>query len=64
MKVENCACGRKAKAYTWSTEDIDGIAVGCISKLMDACWKGPIKKTERGAVASWNKLMSTVKRSG
>ena len=47
-----CVCGGKPKvAFAgWKTE----MAVWCMKK---GCWCGPIRRSERAAIESWNAVM-------
>ena len=52
MKISNCRCGRKAEVAFWQVDK--EYIVECARYL---CWVGPVRKTEREAIKSWNKVM-------
>ena len=64
-KIERCACGRHAEmsecvkmlvAGMWY---YDALQVVCLDWN---CWRGPIRKTERGAIAAWNRIMWNMRK--
>ena len=61
-EVVNCDCGRKARAWCiWTGE----WQVICnrhwhVNSLRKDCWFGPVRKTERGSITAWNRVMEKV----
>jgi hypothetical protein len=50
-ELVRCVCGRKAVVWKYSASEW---IVKCGD---DDCWRGLFRKTERGAVAAWNRVM-------
>ena len=52
LKPVRCACGGKVEVFaTYTTWRVQ-----CVEHDL-LCWSGPERRTERGAVAVWNKRM-------
>ena len=57
-KPVRCDCGKQAKLVGRFV--VDGYGVGCSRRNRDGsrpCWIGPARKTKRGAINAWNKVM-------
>lgn len=59
LKIVKCNCGRKPIV----ARNMDYFRVVCRRKLHGqsawaySCWIGPIRKTRRGAIDAWNRVM-------
>lgn len=58
MEIERCLCGRRPSVT--SDDQRGGSWVYCWSY---GCWRGPVRKTERGAISSWNRVVRAAKAS-
>lgn len=57
MKIARCRCGRKG-IVRYGTISLKWY-VRCSNR---ACWFGKLLKTERGAIAAWNRVMAPHER--
>ena len=55
MKPVKCKCGKPVKVDLGGTKQF---SIFCPS---ETCWMGPVRKTERGAIAAWNAVMRKAK---
>ena len=61
-EIAKCACG--SSAHTKPTLNLKSHYVQCASVDeydCPRCWIGPDRKTERGAINAWNKVMEAGK---
>jgi hypothetical protein len=65
MKIDKCLCGYSAKIVICDEEfKVACTAVNRNGKAStgNQCWVGPKRKTEGGAVNTWNKAMRAVRQ--
>ena len=62
MKIVNCWCGRKAIVRIFSTYESSVYQAFCSIGM--SCCRGPLRKTERGAITAWNLIMGQFANRG
>jgi len=66
-ELAKCRCGHSAKVDRWIDNNSTSYRVECQRvKALDPdtdwviCWIGPMRRTRRGAILAWNKVMERV----